>query len=377
MRVGVSALLLRTEGGFQKAGICRYIIRMLDEFAAHPEGDEFVVFVPDDVELAPNWLAAPHLTFERVVIKNRLHRVWWEHTAARQWVRLRGLDVWFSTAQCTPFACGAPRATMVHDLIPIFYPQFFSWEMAAYQKWTIRHSCRAAELVMTSTQSVRDDIVRTYGTPKERIAIAPLGPGNTPPPVSRDQASREVLQRHGVEFERYLFTLSTLEPRKNLVRVFEALKELKDDPGLGFVVGGAKGWKESDIFERLRELGVENRVKFLGYVDDEDLPHLFARAEAFVYASIYEGFGIPVLEAMLMGTPVVASRQAALVEVGGEVARYFEPNDPVDIARAIRETLSASDREERIAAGFARAKQFGWAECSRLTREAISRLVQP
>lgn len=366
MRIGVSALLLRTEGGFQKAGICRYIIRMIDDFAANAPEDEFWIFVPDDVELPKEWTDRPNFHFERVVIKNRLHRVWWEHSAPRQWVRLRGLDVWYSTAQCTPFACTAPRVSMVHDLIPVLFPQFFSWQMAVYQKWTLKHSCRTAEVVLTNSEATKADIVKAYGTAPDRVVVAPLGPGNTPSPVSRDKADISKLE---IPFERYIFTLSTLEPRKNLARLFEALPHM--DPSIGLLVGGAKGWKDAGIFERLTELGVQDRVKFLGYVEDEDLPALFARAEAFVYASVYEGFGIPVLEAMLMGAPVATSTQAALQEVGGEVARYFDPLDPKDIARVVQETLDAADREERIERGFARAKEFTWARCGEVTRKAL------
>lgn len=371
MKIGVSALLLRTEGGFQKAGICRYIIRMLDDFAANAPDDEFWIFVPHDVDLPEEWTSRPNFHFERVVIKNRLHRVWWEHSAPRQWVRLRGLDLWFSTAQCTPFACGAPRATMVHDLIPILFPQFFSWQMAAYQRWTLKHSCRAAELVLTNSEATKADIVRIYGTLAEKIVVAPLGPGNTPSPVPRESVTEKDLARLEVPFDRYIFTLSTLEPRKNLGKVFEALKELD----FGLVVGGAKGWKDSGIFETLKLLGVEDRVKFLGYVQDEDLPALFARSEAFVYASIYEGFGIPVLEGMLMGTPVATSDQPALQEVGGDVAQYFDPENPSDIARIVGQVINDPDREGRIRRGFERASLFTWAKCGEITRTALAKLV--
>lgn len=373
MRIGVSALLLRTEGGFQKAGICRYIIRMLDEFAASPEGREFHIFVPDDVELPAHWTDCSHFHFERVKIKNRLHRVWWEHSAPRQWVRLRGLDVWYSTAQCTPFPCGAPRATMVHDLIPVLYPQFFGWEMAMYQKWTLARSARSAELILTNSEATKSDVVSRYGTPPDRILVAPLGPGNTPARREPSTVSNEELNRIGVPFDRFLFSLCTLEPRKNLDKLVEAMVNL---PEVGLVVGGAKGWKESPVFERMKSLGIEDRVVFLGYVEDDDLPALFARCEAFVYPSIYEGFGMPILEAMIMGAPVLCSNQAALTEVAGEAGTFFDPASSDDIAQVIHKFLESANREDMVRTGLNRSKSFSWGQCAEITTKGFQRIVR-
>lgn len=371
MRIGVSALLLRTEGGFQKAGICRYIIRMLDEFIVQAKHHQFTIFVPHDVELPAEWLQAEHFEFERVVIKNRLHRVWWEHSAPRQWTRLKGLDVWFSTAQCTPFKCGARRVTMIHDLIPVLFPQFFRWEMAAYQKWTLKHSAKAAEAILTNSEASKADIVNAYGCSPDKVVVAPLGPGNVPEPRDPTTVTDREIEDLGIPFKSFLFSLCTLEPRKNLDRLVEAMALVHQDPDFGDVglaIGGAKGWKESPVFARLRELGIEDRVHFLGYVKDEDLPALFARAEAFIYPSIYEGFGMPVLEAMIMGAPVLCSRQAALTEVAGEAGTFFDPAAPNDIADTIKSFLSEPVRRaEMVAIGRERAKSFSWEQCAAIS----------
>ena len=268
---------------------------------------------------------------------------------------------------------------MVHDLIPVLHPEFFPWQMALYQKWTLKHSCQRAEIVLASTKATQDDIAAHYHTPAKKMRITPLGPGNVPERTERSKVSKDDLAKLHVPFSRYFFTLSTLEPRKNLTRLFEAMEIVAKEPELGdvgLVVAGAKGWKEAGIFTKLEASGIADRVKFLGYVDDNDLPKLFAACEAFVYPSIYEGFGLPVLEAMLFGAPVLTSSQAALMEVGGSIARYFDPLSTSDIAQTmISELKEPRDRSKLLAAGFERASHFTWDDCASKTliafREAL------
>lgn len=377
MRIGVSAHLLHTAGGFQKAGICRYIIRMIDNFATQ-EGREFVIFHPVGVELHPDWVAAKNLKFVSVNFGNRVRRVLWEHFAPKHMVKEHGLDLWYSTAHCTPFDCGVPRVTVVHDLIPILFPEFYSWEMAAYQKWTLKRTCSVAEHIVTISQATANDMVKAYGTPIDRISIAPLGPGNLTQRVTADSVDANTMARLGVRYDRYLLTLSTVEPRKNLVKLVEAMAHLRKEPGfedVGLVVAGAKGWKDSHIGETVDRLGLHENVSFLGYIEDNDLPALFAKAEAFVFATLYEGFGIPLLEAMLLGAPAISSDRGALVEVGGDCAAYFDPDSAASMAARIAEVLGSGKREQMVACGLERAKSFTWERTGELTAAVFDRIL--
>jgi glycosyltransferase involved in cell wall biosynthesis len=169
-----------------------------------------------------------------------------------------------------------------------------------------------------------------------------------------------------------------LEPRKNLTGLVKALDILRSDPmfaDVKLMVAGGKGWKYQQVFDLVETLGLQDAIRFLGYVPDENLPALFARCEAYVCASITEGFGMPVLEAMIAGAPIVASNGGAIPEVAGDLARYFDPTDPGDIARALREQLLSTDREQKVADGFERAKKFTWERCAQLTIEGIERAV--
>jgi glycosyltransferase involved in cell wall biosynthesis len=366
-----------SEASYRNAGISRYTSSILEALFQH-RNHEFLVFTHDEYEPPDRWKALPNARFFPLVPNQRGKRALWEFFQSTKAIREHRCDVWFSTGHLIPFRSPAPRVAMIHDLIPILFPQFFEWEHAAFLRFALRNASTKAERVVTNSEATKADIVRLYGVRPDRITVTPLGPGNVIRPVVSDGVGDERLREIGVPFPRFLFALGTLEPRKNLGRLFEALSILKRDGGLnglGLAVAGGKGWKESETFARIRELGVEEDVAFLGYVQDEDLPALFARCEAFVYPSLYEGFGMPVLEAMLAGAPVLTSDRVMMREVGGDVATYFAPESPEDIARAIREHLSGNNRSSLVEAGFQRAEAFTWSRAATLTLQAMESAV--
>lgn len=377
LAIGVSAVLLDTREGYRKAGIGRYVLRMLDGLARQSDPHTYHVFVPEGAELEPHWRTS-RLRFHTVPFQNRVARVWWEFAQPRRIARELGLDVWFSLATGLPAKFPGRRAVMIHDLVPLLYPRFFRRRKAAYQVLALNYACRRSDLVITNSEATKADIERRFPHRRGNIVVTPLGPGNVGRPLHAKEVGDEDLRVLGVPNGRFLFTLGTLEPRKNLGALFRAMAILGGEDGrdLHLVVAGARGWRESGIVTELRSLGVEDRVTFLGYVADEDLPKLFARCEAFVFPSVYEGFGIPVLEAMLLGAPVISSNHPAMVEVGGDAARYFDPNDPGAMAQAIRSFLSSADREAMVNQGFARARHFDWDRTVEATVAALEELAK-
>jgi glycosyltransferase involved in cell wall biosynthesis len=380
MRIGISALLLTSEAGYRKAGICRYIDRVVDRMLALGQNHEFVLFYPKETTLPESWTSNTRLTAVPVEFGGRLSRVHWEHFRAKRLVKEHRLDVWFSTAQSIPFPCGCPRSVMIHDLIPVFFPQYFTREKAVYQRLANRYAMRNAESILANSETTKADMIAYMNFPgmAERITVTPLGPGNDLASTTCSEDAKAVLARIGVPFERYFFGLGTLEPRKNLPALFDAFAILERrglDPGIGLVIGGGRGWMDGPIGERLRASGIEHRVHFPGYIDDADLSSFFACAEAFVFPSLYEGFGMPVLEAMIVGVPVLAACRSAMQEVGGDVAQYFDPESPQDLANLIEGSLANSDdRAARIQAGFERSKLFTWDRCASLTLAALEGL---
>lgn len=362
MKIGVSATYLFDEASSRNAGISRYSRRILEALFALPGDDRYVVFTNDGFRPPEAWTALPHVEVHPIVPDRRGKRGLWEAFGATREIRTRGIDVWFSTANTVPFGARIPTVTMLHDMFPLVHPEFQDWKQSMYMRWAIRSAARRSDRIVAHCEASKAEIARLTGAPLSKISVALLGPGNVIAPA--DPFTVKV----DVPFERFFFTLGTLEPRKNIPMLFEALARLEDKE-VGLVIAGGRGWKEAGIFETLDRLGVKDRVHFAGYVPDEDLPALFAKCEAFVYPTLMEGFGLPVLEGMLAGAPVLTSTDPAVREVGGDVARYFDPRDPDDIARALAEGFP--DRAETIRRGLARGAEFTWERCARATRGAM------
>ena len=184
-------------------------------------------------------------------------------------------------------------------------------------------------------------------------------------------------QRYGLP-DRFLLHVGTIEPRKNLVRLLEALARLRRSEGLdhGLVLVGHRGWKDEEVFAPVERLALEDAAQFLGYVPVADLVALYNRAQALVYPSLYEGFGLPVLEAMACGTPVVASSSSSLREVAGSAAEFVDPNSVRGIAAGVRRVLLDADRREELRAlGLAQAARFSWDTAAQQTRGIYEQVV--
>lgn len=369
MRIGIQAIALQGADDFRRAGIARYAYCIIDELLRIGDEHEFRIFVSPDFDPPKEWTSRPNVKIHRRWKRQRLWMVIVGGIAAKLW----GLKVWFSVANEMPPLGFVKRVIFMHDLFPLRRPEFYHDGELQFYRSNFTFCCQNADLILTNSKSTKRDIMEMFGTGDERIRVTYLGPGNL---VERlESVTSSQVRGTGVQFERFLFTLGTLEPRKNLSALIEAFAQVQD-PTVGLVIGGGRGWKEGPIFDRVRELGLEDRVQFLGYVADEDLPILFAACEAFVYPSIDEGFGIPVLEAMLLGAPVLSSNAGALSEVGGECVRYFDPNDASGMATLINMALSRPDeRPVWVNKGLQQASKFSWRRCADETLSALVALA--
>lgn len=378
MKIGVIAHSIETADDYRKAGIARYTTAIIDAFARMAGDDEFHLYMMPDAPVPDLWLNAKHV---------RIHRIWrrynrWMRGPASLQMRFGGQTWSFSPSFRPPceFIPTLPlvrRSVMIHDLFPLTHPQFFDDRTRGYFERVLPHACTKAELLFANSESTKAEILRLFGGDPARIEVTPLGPGNVIEARSYETVSREEISALGITAPRFFFTLSTIEPRKNLPRLIEALAILRSDPefaDVGIAVGGGKGWLFEEVFAEVERHALGDWVTFLGYVQTEDLPALFGRCEAYVCASVTEGFGMPVLEAMIAGAPIVTSRGGALPEVGGEAAIYFDPEDPEDIARGLREFLvSNEDRDEWSRRSIERSKAFSWDKTASLTIEAMRR----
>ncbi|MER3496169.1 MAG: glycosyltransferase family 1 protein, partial [Armatimonadota bacterium] len=247
-----------------------------------------------------------------------------------------------------------------HDAFPRTQPEGYGWrKRLILDRLHALAASRSARVVTVSEWSA-GEIARAYRIPLERIVVAYNGLGNEISTPNSPPAD---------DHEPYLFTLSTLEPRKNLIGLLRAIALLPNAPRLR--IAGARGWKESPIFAEVERLRLADRVEFLGYIPDEAVGPLMRGAELFILPSVAEGFGIPVLEAMAAGAAVACSAGSSLPEVAGDLAYYFDPTSPEEMARVIGEALAdAPDRRRRANRGPTRASQFSWERSLRSVEQA-------
>ena len=290
--------------------------------------------------------------------------------------RRRRLDVVHDPTGALPLLLtGAARVVTIHDAIPYVYPQ-----TSTRLDWLIYHvwlplAVRQADAVITVSEQSRKDILTHLPVLPERVVVVSEAADRRFHPMEPAEVA-PILRTYDVQ-QPYILYVGALESRKNLPRLLEAYALLREwSPQWRLVIVGARKWKFSPIFDAVQRLGLETHVTFTGYVEDEHLPALYAGADLFAFPSLYEGFGLPVLEAMACGTPVVTSNASSLPEVAGDAALLVDPYDVEQIAQAMwlvlsQPALAAALREK----GLARAAQFSWERTARETIAVYERVL--
>lgn len=306
---------------------------------------------------------------EHVVL--RPHRLWTHVGLSREMAR-RPPDVLFVPAHVVPLWHPPATVVTIHDLGYRFFPHQHTWQARLYLDASTRFSCRAARHIIADSQATARDLQREYGVPAERIRV--VYPGLDPAMARADPAAQdEVRRRYGLS-RPFVLYVGTIQPRKNLARLVEAFARLPGPlAGVDLVLAGQIGWLAGETLATIRRLGLEGRVRLPGYVPQEDLPALLSAAECFVMPSLYEGFGLPVLEAMACGTPVICSDAGSLPEVAGDAALQFPATDTDALAAALAHLLgSAALRQSLASRGLAWCRRFSWERAAREILDVLS-----
>jgi glycosyltransferase involved in cell wall biosynthesis len=267
-----------------------------------------------------------------------------------------------------PPRLACPFVLSVHDLSYRIFPRYFSPRVRLILALLVGSSIQRAGRIVTLSESARHDIMRFYGVPARRIAVTPLAAG--PRYVPQPRASLERV-RHAYRLpQRYVLAVGNVQPRKNLPRLIAAFARLaRHSAELGLVIAGQRGWRGSEAAAIVACLGLAGQVRFLGYVPEEDLPALYGAATVFCYPSLYEGFGLPPLEAMACGVPTVTSNVSSLPEVVADAALQVNPLSVEAIAAALQRFLDdEAMRQEYGSRGLARAALFSWEQTAVRTR---------
>ncbi len=281
----------------------------------------------------------------------------------------RGLKLVHDPTGTAPLSgCNAKKVITICDTIPFIFPKVSSTlEYVVYHFW-LPLAIKQVDSVLTISEQSKMDIEKYLKVPGEKITVTKLAAG--PRYHQLDPAEIEVMLKRLRLEQPYILYIGSIEPRKNLLRLLEAYQKLCEWSGRWrlVIVGARSYWKSSPVAEKVEKLGLKDKVIFTGYVRDEDLPALYNGADLFCFPSLYEGFGLPVLEAMACGVPVVTSNTSSLPEVAGEAAILVDPYNVTDMAAAMRRILE--DRElagELREKGLARAAQFSWEKTARET----------
>jgi len=362
-RLGLNAHLLAPEGSYRSAGVSRYIAKLLTYLPQVGPEHEFVAFVGDPATIescegSDRWLirqtAAP--------ADSPLRRIAWEQVRQPLDARRLGLDLLHAPVNVGPLLTRRPLVVTVHDLSFLRYPELFRPFNRAYlSRWT-RWSLRRAARIIAVSSSTRQDLIDLYRVPPERIAVVPNGVDKEIAPVDDPERLRRFCASRGVS-RPFILSVGTLEPRKNLPTLLNAFALLRRQEGLAhtLVLVGGRGWYYEEIDATVDALGLTGHVHIAGHVPGDELALWYSAADLFCYPSMYEGFGLPPLEAMACGTPVVTSNTSSLPEVVGDAGLMVDPADVEGLAAHMARVLSDPDLRARLRkAGPERAAQFSW-----------------
>lgn len=358
------------------SGVGNYVLELVRAFSALDADVEFLLCVRGASRLR-ELVLDPRFSFLETSVSHESHPQGdlWEELVLPRWAAARGVDVLHGPAFLIPTRRSRiAKVVTVHDLVAFTHPETIPWKYALYMRWLIRRAVHAASRVVADSQGVRAAIVSTLRVDPARIDVVPLGVSERfqPPP---DAEVRRVRERLALP-EAYLLFVGNLEPRKNLPGLLQAFRRVHARLGrpIHLVVAGKVAWKSRGLLAELAATDLEGLVRTTGYVEPEDLAALYAGAEAFVFPSFQEGFGLPVLEAMQSGTPVIAGNVAAVAEVAGDAAVLVDPASHASIAEGILAVLTdPARRADLVRRGIDRARAFPWERTARETLASYRR----
>ncbi|MFZ1752128.1 MAG: glycosyltransferase family 1 protein [Caldilineaceae bacterium] len=379
MHIAVNAQLLNTEASYRSAGVSNYSRNLLTALAKEADGQRFTIFV-NDPNFAPDSVEAVlSLRRSRWPVQQPLVRIAWEQMALPLALAGMNVDLMHGLVNVLPLASRVPGVVTVHDLSFVRMPEKLPPAKRFYLARLCAASVSKARQVIAVSRQTADDLVSCFGVDAGKIEVVYNGvAGDFHPGVAAETEAFRLAK--GLP-ARFLFYLGTLEPRKNLLRLIDGYARWREnDPaggGVALIVAGGKGWYYNEIFRLVRERGLESAVRFPGFIPGAELPHWYRAAEAFVYPSLFEGFGLPVAEAMACGTPVICSDAASLLEVAGDGALIFPAQETAGLVDALSRLFAGGSlRRELVQAGLARARRFTWEQTARETLALYKDIAQ-
>ncbi len=355
-----------------RVGSGEFCFQLLSKLAKLDTVNEYSVFLP--VEPSSD-MPKETEKWKYVVIQSK--KLWTLLGLSRKLKNYK-LDVFFSPTHYLPLYTSSSSVISILDVSYLYFPNLFKKRDLYQLKFWGGYSIKKAKKIITISNSSKNDIIKMYRVSPEKIAV--VYPGIKPDLglKIKDLRMNDLSKKYGIKRD-YILFVGTLQPRKNIVRLIEAFSLIinhKSSIGdLSLVIVGKKGWQYEEILNAPKKYGVKDRVKFFDSVSDEDLPSLYKNALCFVLPSLYEGFGLPILEAMQYGCPVAASNVSSLPEAGGDAALYFDPENVEDIRKNLESIIQNPELRERlIKKGYEQVKKFSWEKTARETLKVLQDL---
>ncbi len=345
MHIGINAQLLSFSQNYRNSGVSRYIRYLLKELAKQPGTHEYTVFVNGPQIVEKLSAQHPQLTYVAAAWSESqpAARIAWEQLTLPSLIRQKHIDVLHSPVNVLPAWLPRDCAGVVtlHDLAFLRFPNILTRSKRLYHRIFTVRSIRRASMVIAVSESTKQDAIELVGVPDERVQTVYTCIDTRFSIVLRAEEIQSFREKQGLTGG-YLLYLGTLEPRKNITTLVEAYAQLRKTYAISekLVLAGGKGWLYDAIFERVQQLGLTSEVLFAGFVADAEQALWYRAASAFVYPSLYEGFGIPVVEAVACGVPVVTSNVSSLPEAGAGVALCIDPYNVEAMAAAIYKALT-------------------------------------
>lgn len=365
MRIGVDLSVIQST----KSGVDWYTHHVIKEMMELLAPDEqLFLFTNRETGFEKEALSSPGTTV--VMSRFRFQEPWRQFILPLLLQRHR-IDVCFFTNFVLSIAATCPMVLTIHDLSFKLFPRTHSLRNVIWARSLVPISTRRAQRVIADSYNTKIDLLRVMNVAEEKVDVVHLGASElfSPEPHADDA---ETISRYGIT-EPYILYVGTLEPRKNLTMLIRCFDKIaRERPDVHLVLAGRRGWMAQAIFDELEKRDLLGRIQITGYVRDEDLPAIYRSASVFIYPSLYEGFGLPPLEAMSSGVPVIVSRNSSLPEVVGEAGLYVNPLDAEEMAEAIGRVLDDKELANSLREkGFERARQFSWHKTAVKTLEII------
>lgn len=369
-RIGINAQKLSTTESYRAAGTSRYVFNLLRELRAMDTPERFVAYLGESEippSLGPTARFAPRAS--RLPTGSATLRILWEQLRLPHLLRHDEITLFHGAVNALPLSWRGPSVVTILDLTFLRMPEAFGRANRTYLRSMVRLASRRADRVITISEATRKDVIRLLGTPPGRVVTVHCGVDARFTPTEDAGAIALLRERYNLPQE-FILYLGTIEPRKNLVRLIDAYTELRER-GLTdwpLVLAGGRGWGEEAILERAALSDASQSIRFVGFVPEGEIPLWYNAAALFVYPSEYEGFGLPVLEALACGTPAIASNSSSLPEVAGNAAVLVDPTDVDAIADGMQRLIEDPSLRSHLATeGPQRARFFSWARMAEQT----------